>query len=134
VPVELAAPPAIEVAAPVVPVAPAPVEVIVPAATESAAPVPVVVEQAPQPAAMPEPVVATMPPAAADPIIVPPAPQAPVADVKETLQQVGLVMIETSHAAPVADMLAPTQPLGRKPRPAPVIASEPLQMVETKHD
>jgi ribonuclease E len=134
VPVELAAPPAIEVAAPVVPVAPAPVEVIVTAATESAAPVPVVVEQAPQPAAMPEPVVATMPPAAADPIIVPPAPQAPVADVKETLQQVGLVMIETSHAAPVADMLAPTQPLGRKPRPAPVIASEPLQMVETKHD
>jgi hypothetical protein len=43
-------------------------------------------------------------------------------------------MIETSHAAPVADSFAPTQPLGRKPKPAPVIAAEPLQMVETKRD
>jgi ribonuclease E len=43
-------------------------------------------------------------------------------------------MIETSHAAPVADVFAPAQPLGRKPKPAPVIVNEPLQMVETKHD
>ena len=89
-------------------------------------------EPAPQPEVVSEAVlVATPAPTAADPIIVP---QPAAVDVKESLQQVGLVMIETSHAAPAADAFAPTQPLGRKPRPAPVIASEPLQMVETKHD
>jgi hypothetical protein len=79
-------------------------------------------------------VVVTAPAPAADPIIVPPAPLPAPVDVKETLQQVGLVMIETSHAAPAVDSFAQAQPLGRKPRPAPVIASEPLQMVETKHE
>jgi ribonuclease E len=44
-------------------------------------------------------------------------------------------MIETSgNAAPAPMLTTPAQPLGRKPRPAPVIASEPLQMVETKND
>jgi ribonuclease E len=130
-----AAPLPVEVTAPVAAetVAPAHVEAATPVVDEAVASVPVAVEQAPQPAAIPEPVVATMPAPAADPIIVPPAPQ-PAVDVKESLQQVGLVMIETSHAAPVVDVFAPAQPLGRKPRPAAVIASEPLQMVETKQD
>jgi hypothetical protein len=44
-------------------------------------------------------------------------------------------MIETSHAAPRPEMdPVPAQALGRKPRPAPVVASEPLQMVETKNN
>jgi ribonuclease E len=140
-PAAVAAPPApapwpVEAAAPAVAeaAAPAPVEVAAPVAVEAVAPAPVVVEPAPRPAVVPEPVVVAMPPPAADPIIVSPAPQPAAVDVKESLQQVGLVMIETSHAAPAADSFAPAQPLGRKPRPAPVIASEPLQMVETKHD
>jgi ribonuclease E len=140
-PAAVAAPPAsaplpVEAAAPAVAeaAAPAPVEVAAPVAAEAVAPAPVVVEPAPRPAAVPEPVVVAMPPPAADPIIVSPAPQPAAVDVKESLQQVGLVMIETSHAAPAADSFAPAQPLGRKPKPAPVIASEPLQMVETKHD
>ena len=74
----------------------------------------------PAPAAMP----------AADPIIVPPAP----VDLTGTLQKVGLELVETSHSAPPADSFAPAQPLGRKPKPAPVIVNEPLQMVETKND
>jgi len=98
--------------------------VIVAAPVEAAEAPPPLAEAAPQPAAVP----------VADPIIIPPPLQSAVADVKESLQQVGLVMIETSHAAPVADSFAPTQPLGRKPKPAPVIAAEPLQMVETKRD
>jgi len=115
--------------------APAPAAAFAPVATiEPVAAIPVAAEPAPQPEAVAETVVVATPPPAADPIIVPPAPQPAVVDVKESLQQVGLVMIETSHAAPAADSFAPAQPLGRKPKPAPVIASEPLQMVETKHD
>jgi hypothetical protein len=95
---------------------------------------PVVAEPEPQPVSVAETAIAApMPVAPApDPIIVPPAPA--VADIKESLQQVGLVMIETSHAAPAADSFAPAQPLGRKPKAAATIASEPLQMVETKRD
>ncbi|MDK9704338.1 MAG: Rne/Rng family ribonuclease [Sulfuritalea sp.] len=87
-----------------------------------------------EPAPLPVAEAAPAPKPAVEPIIVPPASKPAVVDVKESLQQVGLVMIETSHAAPPADTFAPAQPLGRKPKPAPVIASEPLQMVETKHD
>jgi ribonuclease E len=130
-PAPVAAP---EAAAPA-PAAPAPAAAVTPAATfEPAVATPVAAEPAPQPAAVPEVVVVTAPAPAADPIIVPPAPLPAPVDVKETLQQVGLVMIETSHAAPAVDSFAQAQPLGRKPRPAPVIASEPLQMVETKHE
>jgi hypothetical protein len=47
------------------------------------------------------------------------------------LASAGLVMIETkSGASAPAAVDAPVQ-LGRKPRPAAVIADEPLQMVET---
>ncbi|NJD35387.1 MAG: ribonuclease E/G, partial [Betaproteobacteria bacterium] len=105
-----------------------------PAATFEPTAAPVAAEPSPQPEAVAEAAVVAMPPPAADPIVVPPASVPAVVDIKESLQQIGLVMIETSHAAPVADSFAPAQPLGRKPKPAPVLANEPLQMVETKHD
>jgi ribonuclease E len=51
------------------------------------------------------------------------------------LNQAGLLLIETSAGArPAEPIVMPTQALGRKPKPAPVIASEPLQMVETRHE
>jgi ribonuclease E len=92
------------------------------------------------PVAVPTPAVAAEPAPqivaaqVADPIIVPPAPKPAPVDLSGSLQQAGLVMIETSHAAPAADTFAPAQPLGRKPKPAAVIANEPLQMVETKNN
>jgi ribonuclease E len=79
----------------------------------------------------PAPVVAAVP----DPIIVPPAPKPAPVDLSGSLQQAGLVMIETSNAAPrPAAVVEPAQALGRKPKPAQVIADEPLQMVETKNN
>jgi len=102
---------------------PIPLPVAVPA------PAPVA-ESAPQFVAAPPQPVAPV----ADPIIVPPAPKPAPVDISGSLQQAGLVMIETSHAAPPADTFAPAQPLGRKPKPAPVIVNEPLQLVETKND
>jgi ribonuclease E len=101
------------------PAAPSAVAVPAPAPEVEAAPQ---VVAAPAQTAMP----------AADPIIVPSAP-APV-DLSGSLQKAGLELVETSHSAPPADSFAPAQPLGRKPKPAPVIVSEPLQMVETKND
>jgi ribonuclease E len=89
-----------------------------------------VAEFIPQPAAAP--VQPAMP--VADPIIVPPEPKPAPVDLSGSLQQAGLVMIETSHSAPAASTFEPAQPLGRKPKPAPVIANEPLQMVETKNN
>ncbi len=102
---------------------PVPLPVVVPVAAPAAEAAPQVVAAAPRPAM---PVV--------DPIIVPPAPKPAAVDLSGSLQQAGLVLIETSHAAPAADSFAPAQPLGRKPKPAPVIVNEPLQMVETKND
>jgi ribonuclease E len=105
---------------------PIPLPVVVPPPVAAA-------EPAPQVAAAPvEPVT---PAPAADPIIVPAAPKPAPPDISGSLQQAGLVMIETNHAASSPAMVhdqAP--PLGRKPRPAPVIVSEPLQMVETKNN
>ena len=128
---------AVEPVAPAVE-APAPAAFVAEPAAEIIAPAPVAAIPAPQPVAEPAPQAAAAPQpvavAVADPIIVHPAPQPAPVDVKESLQQVGLVMIETSHTAPVADTFAPAQPLGRKPKPAAVIANEPLQMVETKRD
>jgi ribonuclease E len=68
------------------------------------------------------------------PIAVTPAPQ--VVDLASNLEQAGLVMIETAagKAMPAAVTPEPAKPLGRKPKPVPVITQEPLQMVETKHD
>jgi ribonuclease E len=124
---------AAEAAAPTAPAIEAPAPV---AAAPVAEPAPVVVPTpaAAEPAPLPVAEAAIEAKPVAEPIIVPPAPKPAAVDVKESLQQVGLVMIETSHAAPPADAFAPAQPLGRKPKPAPVIVNEPLQMVETKHD
>ncbi len=57
----------------------------------------------------------------------------PPADLSASLQQAGLQLVETSSAKsrPQIEAMPPAQPLGRKPRPAPVIADEPLQIVET---
>ncbi|WIM06346.1 MAG: Rne/Rng family ribonuclease [Candidatus Nitricoxidivorans perseverans] len=73
----------------------------------------------------------------AEPAPAPEAPKpAPAAMPPVDLQQAGLVMIETSaeKSNAVSEIVVSSQPLGRKPRPAVVIASEPLQMVETKQD
>ena len=128
---------------------PAPTPVVVAEPAASAAPDVVVsptVEPVPAPAAAPAPVVAVevapvpqaasvpTPPPVADPIIVPPALNPAPVDLTGSLQQAGLVMIETSSSAPrPAATFEPPQPLGRKPKPAAVIANEPLQMVETKN-
>jgi ribonuclease E len=68
--------------------------------------------------------------------VAPPAPIVAPVDLGASLEQAGLVLIETSghnHSAPAyAPESAPK--LGRKPRPAPVIASEALQMVETRNE
>ncbi|MDO8789827.1 MAG: Rne/Rng family ribonuclease [Sulfuritalea sp.] len=116
-------------------------EPVTPTAVVLAEPIPlpvVVPAAAPTPAAEPAPQFVAAPPQpaipVADPIIVPPAPKPAPVDLSGSLQQAGLVMIETSHAAPAADSFAPAQPLGRKPKPAPVIVNEPLQMVETKNN
>ena len=107
---------------------PAALPMVVPAPALEPAPT---AETAPQALAEPAPVVAAVP----DPIIVPPAPKPAPVDLSGSLQQAGLVMIETSNAAPrPASAAEPAQPLGRKPKPAPVIANEPLQMVETKNN
>ena len=105
-----------EAATPVVaaaPVAPVAMPVI------EAAPTPVPTTPTPTPVAAPAPV---------------PAP-APV-DLSASLQQAGLVLIETvpDKVQPAAPIIVPPQPLGRKPKSAAVIAAEPLQMVETKHE
>ncbi|KAF0163630.1 MAG: ribonuclease E [Rhodocyclaceae bacterium] len=127
---------AAEPVAPVVSAVEAPAPVVVAPVAEPVAPVivpaPAAIEPAPLPVAEAAP--APKPAVVAEPIIVPPAPKPAPVDLSGSLQQAGLVMIETSHAAPPADTFAPAQPLGRKPKAAPVIASEPLQMVETKHD
>ncbi|CAG4883348.1 fused ribonucleaseE: endoribonuclease; RNA-binding protein; RNA degradosome binding protein [Georgfuchsia toluolica] len=101
-------------------------------------PAPIAASLAPPPQI--EPVAAVAPEAPpVQPIATTPAP-APVAapaevDVSASLQQAGLIMIETAAGAqPIIVEPAPAQPLGRKPKPIVVIPDEPLQMVETKHE
>jgi ribonuclease E len=65
--------------------------------------------------------------------IIPAAPAAPE-DIDTTLQQAGLVMIQTTGTPSPVVASVPSQPLGRKPKAAPVIADEPLQMVETRRE
>jgi len=77
------------------------------------------------------------PPAVAETVVARPvvAPAAPlpavVSDIAVELEKAGLQLVETvtKTAAPI---VVPPQPLGRKPKPAPVIVDEPLQMVETQ--
>jgi hypothetical protein len=57
-------------------------------------------------------------------------------DLGASLQQAGLVMIETAAGNQVAAKPVSEAPprLGRKPKAPAVIAAEPLKMVETKRD
>ena len=59
--------------------------------------------------------------------------QLPAADLSASLEQAGLVLIETSHSSPPLQASNPAPKLGRKPRPVAVISDEPLQMVETQN-
>jgi ribonuclease E len=124
-----------------------PQSAVPPASTVVAPAIEPVVEAAPVVAA--EPVVASQPVVASEPVVaieaapepvpvpanIPAAITAPAQpiDLSAELQKAGLQLIETSGAAPAPVMQTPAQPLGRKPKPAPVLNSEPLQMVETQH-
>ena len=61
---------------------------------------------------------------------------APVVDLSQNLEQAGLVLIETApdKAQSAPQIVVPSQPLGRKPKPAPVLIDEPLQIVETRRE
>ncbi len=64
-----------------------------------------------------------------------PAPVATPLDISATLQETGLVMIETSRDKVVGGaevLMAPPVQLGRKPKPMAVIPEEPLKQVETQ--
>jgi len=113
-----------------VPGLPAEASVVTPPASVSAS-LPIVVA--------PQPVVAVpAPPAAVPAAPVAPAPMvqsAAPANLSASLEQVGLVLIETSSSVrPSVEVAAPPQPLGRKPRPPQAIPDEPLQMMETRKD
>jgi hypothetical protein len=96
-----------------------------------------------EPAAVPEiavpPVIAEPVATIAVPVEVPqpaalPPPAPAVVDVSASLQQAGLVMIETVSTPLQAAIVLPAPTLGRKPKIAPPVASEPLQMVETQRN
>lgn len=61
---------------------------------------------------------------------------APAADLQSTLADSGLVMVETSaeRAAGIEPVIVEQPQLGRRRRPAPVIANEPMQQVETRNE
>ncbi|NWG31640.1 MAG: Rne/Rng family ribonuclease [Rhodocyclaceae bacterium] len=123
--------------APVGAVSPAPsLPSAIPVETVVSEPVAVAMEAA-------TPAVQTQPPAVT-PVSVEPSPAAPVqavsppvaspvtVDLAAELAKAGLQLVETSKAAPRPAIEPPPQPLGRKPKPAPVISNEPLIMVETR--
>jgi hypothetical protein len=93
-------------------------------------------EAVPAPATVP--VAEVVPEAKPESVVAPIAPIAvpvPEVDLTADLNQAGLVMIETTGAKPAVTPVATAAPvLGRKPKPPVVIAAEPLQMVETRHD
>jgi ribonuclease E len=79
---------------------------------------------------------AAEPAAPVAPVVVSAPPPAPKVDLSVSLEQAGLIMIETSGdtAPPAVEFQMPAQSLGRKPRPVAVIPNEPLQMVETRNN
>jgi ribonuclease E len=138
-----AAPVVVEPVAPVVPVSPSPQELqqpileVTPPASEVASVAVPVVEVAPAvvaAVAIPDvATVATVPTVAAEPPL--PVAEATPVDLTATLESVGLVMVQTSSSGVAASpVVATLQPLGRKPKPAAVVANEPLQMVETRNN
>ena len=111
-------------------------ETAAPIVETSAAPV-VREAPAPQPVEAQPPIQVVAEAVAATPVVVAPAyvPAVPAVDVTASLQQAGLVMIETSSSVqPIVVDSAPAPVLGRKPKPVQIIPNEPLQMVETKRD
>jgi ribonuclease E len=66
----------------------------------------------------------------------PPAIPARTADLFGSLEETGLVMIETSSEKPIVSVGTVEEPVrrGRKPRPAPLVVEEPLQQVETHRE
>jgi len=79
------------------------------------------------------PIVAVVPIAPVAPV--PPVPAAPPVNLSASLEQAGLVLIETSNSIrPAIESTAPPQQLGRKPKPPQAIPDEPLQMMETRKD
>ena len=111
-----------------------------------------VASRAAEPAPAPVPVVEVAPPAqdivvAAEPPVVaeavappapvqstpvPPAPPKPQVDISVSLQDSGLMLVETRPGATlVAEPESPT-PLGRKPKAAVMVSDEPMMQVETR--
>ncbi|MDP2171418.1 MAG: ribonuclease E/G, partial [Rhodocyclaceae bacterium] len=105
-----------------------PVEPITPAPAAE----PVAVLISPETPAAPQAPTTIAPPVAPVETVSAVAPTPPI-DLSASLQQAGLQMVETSNAVVVPVAPSTAQPLGRKPKPAVVIAAEPLQMVETQH-
>jgi len=143
----------VEAAIPAAPVESLPAEAAMPAVSVESAPVEAVLQAVTAPSIPAESVPAPSIEASSLPIVVKPQPlaviptptaapeptPAPVealGDLTASLEQAGLVLIETKthHAAPVAEAGFSTQARGRKPRPPVVIPNEPLQIVETRHD
>jgi ribonuclease E len=104
-----------------------------PVVVETAPPVAIVVEAQPVIAPSEPAVVIQASEAVAAPVPAPvvTAPQNPI-DLSSELEKAGLQLVETSGKAAAPAVQIPVQPLGRKPKPAPVINNEPLQMVETQ--
>jgi len=104
---------------------PAPIAASVPAASAASAELPFTLPEA----------MHSAPPAVAPSVA--PAAQIPTPpkNFSDTLQQAGLILIETAQTADAPSTpMTPIQPLGRKPKPAHIIVDEPLQMIETKSD
>ncbi|WP_126445530.1 Rne/Rng family ribonuclease [Sulfuricystis multivorans] len=53
-------------------------------------------------------------------------------DLAAELAKAGLQLVETTKRPTAAPVEPPVQPLGRKPKPAPLLSDEPLVMVETR--
>lgn len=103
---------------------------------------PVAIHHQPLPQPMPEPVAVQalpVPAAVVEPTPIPrPTPQPIKVDLSGSLEQAGLVMIETAaeKTARLDGQFTVSEPqqFGRKPKPVVVIADEPLQIVETRRE
>ena len=103
---------------------------------------PVAIHHQPLPQPMPEPVAVQalpVPAAVVEPTPIPrPTPQPIKVGLSGSLEQAGLVMIETAaeKTARLDGQFTVSEPqqFGRKPKPVVVIADEPLQIVETRRE
>jgi ribonuclease E len=123
-----AAPAEVPVVAPVI-AAPVVVEAAVAAVFEVAA----VVEADAAPVEPPVASAVTPITAASGPIVVPAEPVS-VEKIAASLESAGLQLVQTRNDAPRPAVVAEAPKLGRKPKAVAPVASEPLQMVETRRD